>query len=351
MAQGDRGRSGLRRPLSAQDTAATTAMRRYVAALYDVLSNAIGAEKMVLRAGKLDALRLMRSNLLPERILALAAPRLRRPDARAVAAAPASIARRSPRSKRGSPIWSRSAASKRRSKSKVNAKMAERHQDYLKDLKLEALREDGGPETPATQKKLEDLHRARRAQAGRVGAARCCARRRSTTSSANVPRSRRCSPRSRRRFRSTSSCTGRRASARRPSRGSRSKSRSAVRTRPSLPTRRSSKRAARRCAGMRARRPIRCSAACTIRSIKAAAAISPRAAFPSRSSVSSPKRTAACCSSTSSARWIRSCRRSCSRFSKTSASSSNRRTTIRATRTCRRTSRSCLPTARRRTSS
>ena len=40
---------------------------------------------------------------------------------------------------------------------KINAKMAERHQDYLKDLKLEALREDTGPETPATQKKLEEL--------------------------------------------------------------------------------------------------------------------------------------------------------------------------------------------------
>ena len=41
--------------------------------------------------------------------------------------------------------------------------MAERHQEYLKDLKLEAIREDGGPETPATQKRLDELDRARRA--------------------------------------------------------------------------------------------------------------------------------------------------------------------------------------------
>jgi ATP-dependent Lon protease len=41
--------------------------------------------------------------------------------------------------------------------SKVSLKMAERHQEYLKDLKLEAIREDGGPETPATQKKLDEL--------------------------------------------------------------------------------------------------------------------------------------------------------------------------------------------------
>jgi ATP-dependent Lon protease len=35
--------------------------------------------------------------------------------------------------------------------------MAERHQEYVKDLKLEALRESGGPETPSTQAKLEEL--------------------------------------------------------------------------------------------------------------------------------------------------------------------------------------------------
>ncbi len=40
---------------------------------------------------------------------------------------------------------------------RVNEKMAERHQEYVKDLKLEALRETGGPETPASQAKLEEL--------------------------------------------------------------------------------------------------------------------------------------------------------------------------------------------------
>ena len=40
---------------------------------------------------------------------------------------------------------------------RVNEKMAERHQEYVKDLKLEALRETGGPETPSSQAKLEEL--------------------------------------------------------------------------------------------------------------------------------------------------------------------------------------------------
>ena len=46
-------------------------LRRYVAVLYDLLADTLGADKMVLRAGKLNALKLMRSNLVPERILAL----------------------------------------------------------------------------------------------------------------------------------------------------------------------------------------------------------------------------------------------------------------------------------------
>lgn len=131
-------------------------LRRYVAALYDVLASALGADKLVLRAGKLNALKLMRSNLLPERILALqrlvfedpTLERLLQPGKYRDAIAEIEdgladlVAQRSVEDK---------------IESKVNLKMAERHQEYLKDLKLEAIREDGGPETPATQRRLDEL--------------------------------------------------------------------------------------------------------------------------------------------------------------------------------------------------
>jgi ATP-dependent Lon protease len=131
-------------------------MSRYVSALYDVLANTIGADKLVLRAGKMNALKMMRSHALPDRICALARlvfedPTLERVTGRA-------------NSRRViSEIEERLAdliAQKNVEDSierKINTKMIERHQDYLKDLKLEALREDSGPETPATQKKLEEL--------------------------------------------------------------------------------------------------------------------------------------------------------------------------------------------------
>jgi ATP-dependent Lon protease len=131
-------------------------VRRYVAALYDVLASTIGTDKMVLRAGKLNALKLMRSSQLPERILALQRlvfedPTLERlPQAGKYADVIAEI-----EDGLADLVAQRTVEDK--IEVKVNLKMAERHHEYLKDLRLEALREDGGPETPATQRKLEEL--------------------------------------------------------------------------------------------------------------------------------------------------------------------------------------------------
>ncbi len=44
---------------------------RRIAALYDVLTGALGADKVVLRAGKLGALPLMRSQAVADRLLGL----------------------------------------------------------------------------------------------------------------------------------------------------------------------------------------------------------------------------------------------------------------------------------------
>ncbi|HET6896484.1 MAG TPA: Lon family ATP-dependent protease [Candidatus Baltobacteraceae bacterium] len=133
-------------------------MSRYVSALYDVLAGTIGSDKLVLRAGKMNALKLMRSPALPDRICALQRlvfedPTLERVTGRA-------------NSRRVIAEIEEQLADLIAQKSvedaierKINSKMIDRHQDYLKDLKLEALREEAGPETPATQKKLEELEK------------------------------------------------------------------------------------------------------------------------------------------------------------------------------------------------
>jgi len=131
-------------------------LRRYVAALYDVLATALGSDKMVLRAGKLNALKLMRSALLPERLLALQRLVFEDPTLERLPQ-PGKYRELIAEIEDGLADLVAQRTVEDKIDSKVNLKMAERHQEYLKDLKLEAIREDGGPETPATRKKLEEL--------------------------------------------------------------------------------------------------------------------------------------------------------------------------------------------------
>ncbi|HEY2554833.1 MAG TPA: Lon family ATP-dependent protease [Candidatus Cybelea sp.] len=141
----------FRRKFGAEDE-----LSRYVTALYDMLVAVLGQDKLVLRAGKVNALKLMRSQNLPDRLCGLQRlvfedPTLERATTRAqqrkviseIEEAMADV------------IAQRHAEDS--IERRVNEKMAERHQEYVKDLKLEALRETGGPETPASQAKLEEL--------------------------------------------------------------------------------------------------------------------------------------------------------------------------------------------------
>ncbi len=131
-------------------------LTRYVAALYDTLAGAIGPDKVVLRAGKVAALKMMRSHALPDRLCALARlvfedPTRERPTTRAqqrklIAEIEDALA----------DVVAHKTVEDAIAR-KVDEKMAERHREYLNDLKVEALRENGDPETPATRAKLAEL--------------------------------------------------------------------------------------------------------------------------------------------------------------------------------------------------
>jgi len=131
-------------------------LSRYVAALYDMLASVIGQDKLVLRAGKVNALKMMRSQNLPDRLCALQRLVLEDPT----------LERATTRAQQRKALLEIEEAmsdviAQRRAEDtierRVNEKMTERHQEYVKDLKLEALRESGGPETPSSQAKLEEL--------------------------------------------------------------------------------------------------------------------------------------------------------------------------------------------------
>jgi ATP-dependent Lon protease len=131
-------------------------IRREVAALYTVLADALGTEKVVMRAGKLGTLKELRSTAIPDRLLALQRivfedPSLETRPAKAqykkiIAEVEDKLADLLAQRTVGDQI-----------EAKINAKMVQRHHDYLRELKLEALRDEAGPETPATQKRLAEL--------------------------------------------------------------------------------------------------------------------------------------------------------------------------------------------------
>ena len=137
-------------------TSADEKLRREIGALYDVLADALGADKVVMRAGKLGTLKEMRSQAIPDRLLALQRlvfedPTLETRPAKAqykkvIAEIEDRLADLVAQHSVGD-----------RLETKINAKMVARHHEYLRELKLEALREEAGPETPATQKRLAEL--------------------------------------------------------------------------------------------------------------------------------------------------------------------------------------------------
>ena len=131
-------------------------VRRHVDALYALLAELLGAEKIVLRAGKLGALKGMRSDRVGDRIHALQRlvfedPTIEGPPA------PNAFRKKLEECEDGLAELIAQRTVEDNLDRKINAKMAARHNDYLRELKLEALKDDLGPETPATQKKLEEL--------------------------------------------------------------------------------------------------------------------------------------------------------------------------------------------------
>jgi ATP-dependent Lon protease len=131
-------------------------LARQIAAIYALLSNLYGSDKLVLKAGKVEALQLMRSDSLSDRVLALQRIVLEDPT---IDKLPQSddlplilnevedeiadlIARRTVEEK---------------IEKKINERMQLRHEEYVKEIKTQILRESSGPDNPYTLKKLADL--------------------------------------------------------------------------------------------------------------------------------------------------------------------------------------------------
>jgi ATP-dependent Lon protease len=131
-------------------------LRREIGALYDLLTEALGTEKVVMRAGKLNTLKEMRSPAIPDRLLALQRLVFEDPslETRPAKAQYKQVINEI-EDRLADLIAHRTVGD--HVEARINAMMVQRHQEYLRDLKLEALREESGPETPATQQRLHEL--------------------------------------------------------------------------------------------------------------------------------------------------------------------------------------------------
>ncbi len=134
-----------------------TELDREITALYSVLMDVMGSDRLVIQAGKMDALRYMRSENPAERILALRRILDENPT---LGPAPkeADIQKELAHlSERLADIMARRNLENRIEK-KINEKLEKDHQDYVKDIRLQVLKEEKAEfESPQDVKKREAL--------------------------------------------------------------------------------------------------------------------------------------------------------------------------------------------------
>ncbi len=141
-------------------------LMRQVMSMFGILSDLYGPDKLVLKAGKLDALDLMRSSKIEDRILALerlvfedpTIDKVRPPAEYETALSDVedeiadTIARRRVEDK---------------IEKRISDRMQQRHEDYVNEIKMQILKEDSGPDTPESLRKLEELEQLEARQLAR----------------------------------------------------------------------------------------------------------------------------------------------------------------------------------------
>lgn len=133
-------------------------LSRQVAAVFALLSNLYGSDKLILKAGKLEALKLMRSEVLEEKVLALQRIVFEDPTIE-------KLPHRKELPEALNEIEDEIAdlIARRTVEDKIEKKIAERmqqrHEEYLKEIKIQVLQESAGPDNPNTLKKLADLEK------------------------------------------------------------------------------------------------------------------------------------------------------------------------------------------------
>ncbi|MDR7415730.1 MAG: Lon family ATP-dependent protease [Armatimonadota bacterium] len=131
-------------------------LRRQVETLLSVLSEVYGPDRLIVKAGKLEALSLMRSPRLEDRVLALQRLVYEDPTIRETPQ-PAEIPRILSDLKEEIADLIAQRRVEEELERRVQERMNQRQDEYLQEIRLQVLRERTGPETAATRKKLQEL--------------------------------------------------------------------------------------------------------------------------------------------------------------------------------------------------
>ena len=145
------------RPLPPAAVSADEQLKRQVTALYELYSGIFGSDKVVLKAGKLDALTLMSSDKLPERVLALQKLVFEDPTIEELPPLNKIPALLGEIEEEVADLMARQTLEDRL-EIKINEKIEERHLEYVREIKMQVLKEEEkNVENPQTLKKFAML--------------------------------------------------------------------------------------------------------------------------------------------------------------------------------------------------
>ena len=132
---------------------------REIDALYGMLADIMGSDKLVIKAGKMDAMRFMRSPRRGERVLALERIVLENPTIEHVPSDQDIPALLSELSENIADLMARRSLEDKIEK-KIAEKLEENHEDYVKDIRMQILEEEHPKvETPQAQEKRKRLEK------------------------------------------------------------------------------------------------------------------------------------------------------------------------------------------------
>ncbi len=133
-------------------------LTRQVAAVFALLSNLYGSDKLILKAGKLEALKLMRSEMIEERVLALQRIVFEDPTIDTMPSHKDLPQIINEIEEEIADLIARRTVEEKIEK-KIAERMQQRHEEYLKEIKVQILQESSGPDNPHTLKKLAELEK------------------------------------------------------------------------------------------------------------------------------------------------------------------------------------------------